>query len=200
MEDTAAPAAQRPSTRQRSKRLARQFLRFGIVGASGVVVNQAAVVAVKKFSLWAFNADVQDPLLNLLGTQFHVRWYHLFSVVAFVVANIWNFILNRYWTFGGLEKKPWWKQLPQFMAVGIFGLLITLVVCTALVNYNSPLSLPHDVFDNSTGLRTRAYWGNLIGVMFAIPANFLFNKFWTFRVVRDKRSAQAAHNHRNTEE
>ena len=67
------------------------------------------------------------------------------------------------------------------MAVGVFGLLITLVVSTALVNPESPIALPHDIFDNSTGLRTRAYWGNFIGVILAVPANFLFNKLWTFR-------------------
>ena len=65
--------------------------------------------------------------------------------------------------------------------MGVFGLLITLVVSTALVNPESPIALPHDIFDNSTGLRTRAYWGNFIGVILAVPANFLFNKLWTFR-------------------
>ncbi|HEY4598255.1 GtrA family protein, partial [Corynebacterium sp.] len=41
--------------------------------------------------------------------------------------------------------------------------------------------LPEHIFDNSTGLRTRSYWGNFIGVIVAVPANFLFNKLWTFR-------------------
>ena len=54
------------------------------------------------------------------------------------------------------------------------------------MNPESPIALPQDIFDDSTGMRTKAYWGNFIGVIFAVPANFLFNKLWTFRVVREK--------------
>lgn len=174
------------SARKRSKRIARQFFRFGVVGASGFVVNQAVFVLGKKI-LDAVGVQELDVFANLLGTQYNIRWYHALSVIAFLVANIWNFVLNRYWTFGGAEKQPWWKQLPQFMAVGVFGLLITLLVSTALVNPESPLALPSDIFNDSTGLRTKAYWGNCIGVIVAVPANFLFNKLWTFRVVRERR-------------
>ncbi|MBF4552618.1 GtrA family protein [Corynebacterium suicordis] len=181
-----AAATPRSSTMQRGRRVARQFLRFGIVGASGFIVNQAVFVVAKKLSSTGFELSPYDVFLNLMGTQFNMRWHHVFSILAFLVANVWNFVLNRYWTFGGAEKQKWWKQLPQFMAVGVFGLLITLAVSTALVNPESPIALPQDIFDDSTGMRTKAYWGNFIGVLFAVPANFLFNKLWTFRVVREK--------------
>lgn len=188
-QDSSAVKASQPtqSAMERSRRVARQFLRFGIVGASGFLVNQAVFVLSKKVSSNGFDLWPDDIFMNLLGTQFNMRWHHVFSIVAFLVANIWNFVLNRYWTFGGSEKQKWWKQLPQFMAVGVFGLLITLAVSTALVNPESPIALPENVFDDSTGLRTKYYWGNFIGVILAVPANFLFNKLWTFRVVRDKR-------------
>lgn len=165
----------------RSKAIARQFVRFGLVGASGFVVNQAVFVLAKKFFDRGFGIDDLEVLFQLLNTQWNMRWYHLFSVLAFFVANVWNFVLNRYWTFKGHHKQPWWIQLPQFMAVGVFGLLITLAVSTLVVHTNSPIGLPEDIFDNSTGLRTRSYWGNFIGVIVAVPANFLFNKLWTFR-------------------
>lgn len=177
--EDAATASARPLSRGRT--VARQFIQFGIVGASGFIVNQAIFVLAKKISEAGWGIDVQDAFLNLLGSQYHFRWYHVFSVIAFALANIWNFCLNRYWTFRHEHKRAWWKQLPQFMAVGVFGLIITLLVSTALVNPESPIALPHDFFDNSTGLRTRAYWGNFIGVIVAVPANFLFNKLWTFR-------------------
>ena len=165
----------------RSRAIARQFVRFGLVGASGFVVNQAVFVLAKKFFDRGFGIDDLEVLFQLLNTQWNMRWYHLFSVLAFLVANVWNFVLNRYWTFKGNHKQPWWIQLPQFMAVGVFGLLITLAVSTLVVHTNSPIGLPEDIFDNSTGLRTRSYWGNFIGVIVAVPANFLFNKLWTFR-------------------
>lgn len=174
----------------RSKRIARQFLRFGLVGASGFLVNQAVFVVCKKFFDGGLGYHELDVAANLLGTQFNIRWYHVFSVIAFVVANVWNFVLNRYWTFGGMQKQRWWIQLPRFMAVGVFGLLITLVVSTALVNPESPIALSPEIFDGSSGLRTRAYWGNFIGVIVAVPANFLFNKLWTFRGAHEKRPAK----------
>lgn len=163
------------------RKLFGQFLQFGIVGASGFVVNQAVFVVARKLFDGAWHIGVEDPFVNLLGSQFHMRWYHVFSVIAFVIANIWNFMLNRRWTFKDAKKRAWWKQLPQFMAVGVFGLLITLAVATLVINVESPLALPRDIFDSSSGLRTPSYWGNFFGVMVAVPANFLFNKLWTFR-------------------
>lgn len=175
-------AQKEPARRSFSKRrLARQFLRFGIVGASGFLVNQGVFILSKKTLEWGWDHTALDVFMNIAGTQFNVRWFHVFQVLAFIVANIWNFALNRYWTFSGAPKRAWWKQLPQFMAVGVFGLLISLAVATALLNPDSPIALSTEVFDGSTGLRTPEYWGNFIGVMFAIPANFIFNKLWTFR-------------------
>ena len=172
----------------RSRRIMQQFLRFGIVGASGFLVNQAVFVIVRKLLDLGWAVGPEDAMLSITGTQWNIRWYHTLSVVAFVVANVWNFLLNRCWTFKDLEKQAWWVQLPRFMAVGVFGLLITLVISTGLVHQSSPIALPEDIFDNSTGLRTRAYWGNFIGVIGAVPANFLFNRLWTFRSKKPKES------------
>ncbi|KAB3519230.1 GtrA family protein [Corynebacterium sp. zg254] len=176
----------------RKRRIFRQFIQFGVVGASGFVVNQVVFVLAKKLTESGWDIHVEDPFMNLLGSEFHMRWYHVFSIVAFLVANIWNFCLNRFWTFKGEHKNAWWKQLPLFMAVGVFGLVITLMVQTALVNPESPIALPSDIFDNSTGLRTKSYWGNCIGVIVAVPANFVFNKLWTFRNVKAKPSTVKA--------
>ena len=188
-----APTGETTSSREprvpivgRKRRIFRQFMQFGIVGASGFVVNQAIFVLVTKMTSAGWNIGVEDPFVNLLGSQFHVRWYHVFAVIAFLVANVWNFCLNRFWTFKGVHKNAWWKQLPVFMAVGVFGLVITLLVQTALLNPESPLALSDEIFDNSTGFRTKVYWGNFIGVIVAVPANFLFNKLWTFRGVTSK--------------
>lgn len=178
---TSAQTSTAGPVRGRKRKLFGQFMKFGLVGASGFVVNQAMFVVARKLFDGAWHIGPEDPFLNLLGSQFHVRWYHVFSVLAFLVANVWNFLLNRRWTFKDSKKRAWWKQLPQFMAVGVFGLLITLAVATLVVNPESPLALPRDIFDSSTGFRRPEYWGNLIGVIFAIPANFLFNKLWTFR-------------------
>lgn len=179
------PGPQRLSASERSWRLIRQFLKFGIVGASGVVVNNAVVVVANKTTQWLWDFDGHEAFANLLGTQFHIRWYHVFAVLAFVVANLWNFNLNRRWTFRTSGKSSWFRELVPFMMVGIGGLLVTLAVQTALINPESPVALSREIWDGSSGLRDPIYWGNLIGVCVAIPVNFLFNKMWTFRAARD---------------
>ncbi|MEJ6550131.1 MULTISPECIES: GtrA family protein [unclassified Corynebacterium] len=173
------------STSERSWRLIRQFVKFGIVGASGVAVNSAVMVVANKTTQWLWDFDGHHAFANLFGTQFHIRWYHVFSVLAFVVANLWNFNLNRRWTFRTAGKSNWFREMVPFMLVGVGGLLVTLLVQTALINPESPVALSREIWDGSTGLRDPIYWGNLFGVCFAIPVNFLVNKLWTFRAARD---------------
>ncbi|AWT27344.1 MULTISPECIES: GtrA family protein [Corynebacterium] len=170
-----------PRPRGRKRRILKQFLTFGTVGASGFVVNQCVMVLSNRITRAVWGFDQYSPFVNLFGSAFHVRWYHVFSVLAFIVANIWNFFLNRKFTFRTRRGTPWLRPMFSFMLVGVFGLLITLVVQTALVNDDSPIALSREIWDDSSGVRTRAYWGNFIGVIVAIPANFLFNKLWTFR-------------------
>jgi hypothetical protein len=49
---------------------------------------------------------------------------------------------------------------------------------------HSPVSLPTDVFDDSSGLRNRLYWSQLIVIGLVTPLSFVFNKLWTFAAVR----------------
>lgn len=158
-----------------------QFIRFGLVGGSGTLVNMAASVIATKIGLWIFDAFPNDPLFNLFGTAFHIRWYMVFSTVAFVVANTWNYQLNRMWTFKSVEKVSWLRGFFPFLLTGIGAFLVSLLVQHFLMNDGSPLQLSPHVFDGSTGLRTMYYWANAISILVAMPINFVFNKLWTFR-------------------
>ena len=51
---------------------------------------------------------------------------------------------------------------------------------TFLMNPLSPIALPAEVFDDSTGLRTKSYWAQAISTFVAMPVNFVINKFWAF--------------------
>ena len=59
-----------------------------------------------------------------------------------------------------------------------------LVLLTLLMHEGSPLHLPRGVFDDSTGLRTRLYWAQLIVIAVVTPVSFVLNKLWTFAAVR----------------
>ena len=154
------------------------LLRFGLVGASGVVVNLLTLVLVKRLG-----PDVDQAIVGLFGTRYNVRWYHVYSTVAFLVANLWNFQLNRSWTFKG-RHSGWFGEYWPFLAVGLLGQLAGLLLLTSLMHSGSPLALPVSVFDDSTGLRTRLYWAQLVVILVVTPLSFVLNKLWTFAAVR----------------
>ena len=124
--------------------------------------------------------DVHDVAFALVPTPYNVRWLHVFSLLSFIVANIWNFELNRIWTFkhsGVVER----TRFLHFFAVGLAARFVGFFILTALTHPHSPVRLSPEVFDDSTGLRTMAYWAQLIMIILTTPLSFLLNKFWTFK-------------------
>jgi putative flippase GtrA len=154
--------------------------RFGLVGVSGVVVNLLALIVANKLG-----PSHQQALSGLPFSDFNVRWYHVYSTIAFLVANVWNFQLNRSWTFQTSRHSAWWREYWPFLAVGALGQAVGLVVLTLLMHPGSPFSLSTSVLDDSTGFRTRLYWAQLIVIALVTPVSFVLNKLWTFKAVRD---------------
>ncbi len=155
------------------------LVRFGLVGASGVLVNLVTLILVKRLG-----PAFEEAALALAFSELNVRWYHVYSTTAFFVANLWNFQLNRTWTFRSAGRVRWWREYWPFLAVGLAGQLVGLLLLTALLHPESPVGLPTSVLDDSTGLRTRLYWGQLIVIALVTPLSFVINKLWTFAAVR----------------
>ncbi|MCW2950292.1 MAG: hypothetical protein JWN41_1305 [Thermoleophilia bacterium] len=155
------------------------LLRFGVVGASGVLVNLVVFGLVKHVS-----HDAGAVAADLPGTSFNVRWYHVYSTIAFVVANLWNFQLNRLWTFASGKHSTWWSEYAPFLLVGLAGQAINLALLTLLLHHGSWFSLPPSVFDGSNLLRDREEIAQLIAVALVTPLSFVLNKIWTFSSVR----------------
>ncbi len=162
-----------------------QFIRFGIVGALGVLVNLLVAFAAKKIAplIWA-SAHENNVFLPIPGTPYNIRWFLVFSMLAFVVANLFNYQLNRVWSFKSSRHDSWIKEFGQFFMVGLLAQCIGMVLEQALMHSNSPIGLPDSVFDGSSGLRTKWYWAHLIMICVTIPISFLLNKFWTFASIR----------------
>jgi putative flippase GtrA len=158
-----------------------QLFRFALVGGSGVVVNLFVAIMCKKIG-----PDENGIFFDLPLTDFNVRWYHVYSTIAFLVANLWNFQLNRLWTFRSAKHAGWFKEYFPFLTVGILGQIVGLGILTLLMHPNSIFSLSTTFFDNSTGFRTRFYWAQLITIAIVTPLSFVLNKFWTFSAVRGK--------------
>ncbi|WP_347305164.1 GtrA family protein [Corynebacterium sp. SA-MJD20WY100] len=158
-----------------------QFIKFGLVGGSGTVVNAGMFVVAKKLFEVVWDIHYYDPLLAIPFTDFNVRWYNIFAFIAFFVANLWNYQLNRKWTFSSVDKVSWWRGFFPFLLTGIGAYVVSQVIMVALVNPTSPIALSSEVFDDSSGLRNKSYWANIISIIVAMPINFIINKLWTFR-------------------
>lgn len=167
--------------RSRARRNLALFGRFGLVGGSGVVVNLLVVWLVAKVL-----PDSGAVFWDLPFTEFNVRWYHVISTIAFFVANAWNFLLNRRWTFRSGAHASWLSEYLPFLAVGLIGQVIGLGVLTLLMHPGSWISLSPSVFDGSSVLRDRLLWGQFIVLAVVTPVSFVLNKVWVFRSVRGR--------------
>lgn len=158
------------------------LLRFGVVGVSGVLVNMLVLVVLRRLG-----PHFDDAVVALGPSDFNLRWYHVYSTAGFLLANLSNFQLNRTWTFRSSRAAGWWREYWPFLVVGFGGQVIGLALLTLLMHPHSPISLPSDVFDDSSGLRSRLYWSQLFVIGLVTPLSFVLNKLWTFAAVRTGR-------------
>ncbi|NYI72313.1 putative flippase GtrA [Naumannella cuiyingiana] len=160
-----------------------QLIRFGLVGGSGVVVNNIIFVLANK--IWSHPNDV---VFAIPFTDFNVRWQLIYSTLAFLIANLWNFMLNRHWTFNSAKHASWLREYWPFLLVGFGAQLVTMLIETLMINPTSPLYLPGPPFtEGSTGLTNRYYWAHLIAILITVPITFVLNKLWTFSAVRGRK-------------
>lgn len=155
------------------------LIRFSVVGCTGVVVNLLVF-----WLLLMTHTDPHGVVAPIVGTAFNVRWYHVFSTCAFMVANVWNFQLNRSWTFQSAGRAPWLAEYGPFLTVGLAGQTLGLLVLTVLLHPHSPVSLAVGLLDGSSVARSRELWAQGITIALVTPVSFVGNKLWTFRAVR----------------
>ena len=110
----------------------RQFVTFGVVGGSGVLVNMAVFALCSNIGHHFFGVDYRTVLFPLVGTGYNVRFGHLFVWIGFAVAVTWNFLLNRYWTFRAEgARAPFLREYLPFFLVGCVANLVTTALFTA---------------------------------------------------------------------
>lgn len=171
----------------------KQFVSFGVVGGSGVIVNLVVFALANNIGHHLLGVSYQDAVANLVG-PFALRYKQLYNLAAFLVAVTWNFFLNRAWTFRGEgegQRAPFWHEYAPFLLTGFLANLGTMLILTALTNPTSPVYLPDALFtDGDPFWRKRAYWGQALAIVVTMPINFVVNKLWTFRAVRRRHAAR----------
>jgi putative flippase GtrA len=120
-----------------------QLVRFGLVGGVGFVVNVAV------YALFVHSVGLD---------------YRAASVVAWLVAVINNFVLNRHWTFDAREGRAHFQAL-RFLVVSLVAEAFSLLLLTLLVEGAGVAKIP----------------AQALAVAASMPLNFLGNKLWSFR-------------------
>ena len=144
-----APAA-RGSVRRRLDRLAREVAKFGAVGGAGLLVN-----------LLVFNLVRQVTDLQVVRA----------SVIATVVAIIFNYIGFRYFTYRDRDKSRRTKEMTLFLLFSAAGLVIENgVLYTATYGFGWDSPLQSNIF-------------KFLGIGIATLFRFWSYRTWVFRAL-----------------
>jgi putative flippase GtrA len=143
----------------------RRFIKFGIVGASGVFVNLAVVFVADRWLLAALAHQPRESLAIALGI---------------LVSIFTNFLMNDRWTWADRASAaalPFWGRCGNFYLASAGAAAVQFAVTFAA---------------NASGLLGRTVLGvdlapievtlaALVGIAVATPINYVVNHLWTFR-------------------
>jgi putative flippase GtrA len=161
--------------------LSRRFLKFGAVGASGVIVNLGTLA-----------------LLRRVGVHTNVA-----SAIAIEISILSNFLINHIWTFqdrrGGHDSPSLGKHLFRFHLVSLGGGVIQFVIFVALnVVWLLLFGTQEEIRAYGAGAGTRfdrwvwhpfveppnvgglIYLSQIFGIGAATIWNYLLNFYWTW--------------------
>ena len=113
-----------------------RFLRFGLVGGSGVLVNNAILLA--------------------LVEGLHVQTIPA-AVVATECAIVSNFLLNDWWTFADVRRsssRPWLRRFASYNLLTLGGLVVSVGVLALLHG----VAGVHYLVANAVGIAASTLW------------------------------------------
>lgn len=155
-----------------------RFLKFAIVGIVGAIVDFTILNVLEHTVLVP---QEPNPTLQVA----------LATGIAFCTAVLSNFIWNRYWTFPDSRSHSLGRQLFQFAAVSVVGLVFRLIfvgvsfhffgeVGSNLIHSISPLSVIDDTSLNQIGSNV----AQAISIVIVLFWNFFANRYWTYNDVK----------------
>jgi putative flippase GtrA len=121
-----------------------QLVRFAMVGGTGFVINLA----------------VYALCVHALSVPYQVA-----AVIAWLVAVLNNFVLNRHWTFDAAGGQIHFQAI-RFFVVSLVAFACGLLLLTLLVELGGVAKVP----------------AQALAVLASTPLNFLGNKLWSFRM------------------
>lgn len=144
----------------------RRFIKFIIVGASGVPVNLLTVAAATHVFTGLLHSNYRDTLAFLLGI---------------IVSIFTNFLLNNAWTWGDRtagDSRNFFSRLAKFYLVSSAAASVQFATSVCL----SSLMRQSEVFGAFISGELRLYHivAPLAGILLGLFINFTANHFWTF--------------------
>jgi putative flippase GtrA len=121
-----------------------QLVRFALVGGTGFVLN----LAVYALCVHALSIPYQEA-----------------AVMAWLVAVLNNFVLNRHWTFDASAGSIHFQAI-RFFVVSLIAFGFGLLLLTLLVEQGGVAKVP----------------AQALAVAASTPLNFLGNKLWSFQI------------------
>jgi putative flippase GtrA len=142
-----------------------RYIRFGLVGASGTVVNLAVLYTAHEYLFSAIEPSGSKPYFSL--------------ALAIAIATINNFTWNRLWTWSdrlhatsaqheeSISLRRLLPQLGQYATASWLGILLQYALTLWLTHFMHYLL------------------ANVIAIVIASVSNFIANDRWTFRHKRE---------------
>lgn len=148
----------------------RRFLKFAVVGAIGTVIDFGLMNIFFLLFNRVMMMGVDDSRI-------------ISSIISFIAAVINNFILNRFWTYADLVKKPFLTQLMQFSVISVIGLIIRTPLIGFLANLIKKLLEKTDSFSKLDPVIIGNNAALAISIVIVLLWNFFANRLWTFREI-----------------
>jgi len=143
-----------------------RFFRFAIVGAAGAVID-----------FGVFN------ILTLMVAFFkqNAVWA---SVISFILAVVSNFTWNRLWTYPDSRSKSMARQLTQFVAVSLIGLLIRTPLFAWLEKVLTSFLAERWTYKIVTPVTVAHNLSLATVILIVMIWNFIANRYWTYNDVK----------------
>ena len=142
----------------------RRFIRFSIVSLGGLAINELIIFIMLKI----LNQIAEEDLLFTIE-KIKIEKIIISTFLAIIIVTIYNFVLNKIWTFKekeeGIEVNVF-TQFIKFSIVGASGTLVNLGVVYLL----------------ATIMNINEYVSTSIAFILSVINNYIFNEIWTFNV------------------
>jgi len=159
-------AVSHASIRSHVRALFGQLARFGVVGLGGFVID-IGVFNLLIFTVFSADRIHEGPIYA--------------KIISTALAIIFNWLGNRYWTFGNTRRSQVLREGIEFIAVSIAGSLIALL-CLWVSHYL--LGFTSQLADNVSS--------NVVGLALGTAFRFIFYRYWVFHPERSAAVVETA--------